>query len=195
MDTNKVEISGKIVRTLLVNNVYIMTLSTTKMVNGNVKHDYPQIIWYQNSPGREEAMKFRQYDRVRISGYVGSRTKIVDNQPSFYQNIIGESIREWVNMTDDMINLIELEGQVLHIYSPNNNFSSLRVAVNNERVMSKITLGSFGNVADFIKTQVNVGDRVHIYASIETTKLKKKNDKKPKVYETLVCTEIEKIRT
>lgn len=186
MSKNKVYLSGKIVNIKDNGKVIVTTIKSTRIVRGEMIAEFPNVVWYKKN--NEQIKTFNKWDRIYIEGRIATKIKVIDGQKIYYQNIVGEKIKSWANMDDNMINTVEIEGTVQNVYSPNARVSALRVEIKDDDSGFKCfpNLVSYGNAAELVRNQIKVGDKVSVTATIEASGEKtNRANKHPR--ESIVC--------
>lgn len=197
---NEAIFSGKIVGKRKTEKTLFITLLT----NPGKYANFPRIIFFGDK-AKEYDSQFEIGDNVSIKGHLQSSKRVIDNEVSFTQSIVGDSIvraktaLEIGGETDNVKgyqiaseNVIRLTGTVRNIYSPRKNFISAKISTPNGKGYSTISMIYFGNNCGDILNDIHFGDKVSIVGKIETSK--KTAEDKTIYYENVVIEDIGKIK-
>lgn len=169
MDTNSVKISGTIVQ-YYPSEKFIRLRLITAGTSG--KKNFPTIMVFNDDDGGNPASAFGEKDRVTITGRIQTKkgypggtivaSEIIETPMAMSSefNVSG------VSYADD-INRVNLAGEIVHIFHPNNNAAivSLRTITEGHYAFPEVSL--FGSLAAMTR-EFNVGDKVAILGTIQT---------------------------
>ena len=176
MERNIVKLSGKVVSIRKAKTATIITICTTSIYKGKVIPNFPRVIWRLDD---ERLENIQLHDKVFVTGELrGIKKYNEDGTATYPQSIYGISITPGSSMTDEQENEVVLSGIVTNVYAPSNKISYCNVKVSTEAGRDTyVLIRSYGNVADFVKNQVQKDDNVTITGRIQTTKYNDDNDK------------------
>lgn len=177
MITNSVLLTGRVAFVKEYGRFTLLKLTVTTKVSTRTNErsvsNYPAVLWFGEN--KKIAAKFKQFDYVRIKGYISTYVQSQNGQTLLYQNIVGTSIESWVTSNESSkTNRITIYGSVASLALKSDSYAEFTLAVEtnipDERdpIIFYPTFRAFNKVAEFMKTQVRKGSKVKISASVET---------------------------
>ena len=174
MITNSVLLTGRVAFVKEYDRFTLLKLTVTTKVSTRTNErsvsNYPAILWFGEN--KKTAAKFKQFDYVRIKGYISTYVQSQNGQTLLYQNIVGTSIESWVTSNES--------SKTASLALKSDSYAEFTLAVETnvpderEPIIFYPTFRAFNKVAEFMKTQVRKGSKVKISASVET-KVSKSN--------------------
>ena len=185
MNTNNVLLTGRVAFVKEYDKYTLLKLTvTTKVATRTTERNvsnYPAVFWFGDN--KTIAAKFKQFDYVKIKGYISTYVQSQNGQTLLYQNIVGTSIEPWITSNESSkTNRITIYGSVASLTLKSDSYAEFTLAVEtnlpneNEPIVFFPTFTAFNKVAEFMKTQVRKGSKVKISASVETKVCKRGTD-------------------